>query len=224
MTKITVMACLLLVAQQYSLAQAPNVMEPKPAFSKKVDPAWLKHGSLSPQQSTVVPMDQRERFHQYLEDLSRPSFVIGVAATAGLGQWENSPKEWMQGSEGYSKRLGDAFAQHIMMETMMFGAASTLHEDNRYFPSGKSGFGGRLKYAIASTFLARKDDGNWRLSYSRIGATAGTAFLSRVWQPRSTGTAGDGATSFGISEGTQVGLSVAREFLPRLFHHITGAE
>ena len=112
-------------------------------------------------------------------------------------------------------RFGDAFAKDVMRETMMFGLASALHEDNRYRRSSQSGFGARLKYTITSTLLARRDDGTRRLSYSRIGGTAGAAMVARMWQPPSEHTMGDAACGFGLSMGTQLGVNVAREFLHR---------
>ena len=84
--------------------------------------------------------------------------------------------------------------------------------------SGESAVGSRIKYAIGSTFLARRDDGSRRLAFSRLGASAGTAFLSRRWQPRSTNSTGDALTSFGIAMGAEAGFNVAREFLPSIFH------
>ena len=70
-----------------------------------------------------------------------------------------------------------------------------------------------------STLLARHDNGNTYFSFSRMGGAAGAAFISREWQPRSTTTAGDGAVSFGISMGSDVGFNVVREFWPGLRRH-----
>ncbi len=142
-----------------------------------------------------------------------PVAVGASAAGAGISQWEDTPSEWKQGAEGYGRRFANSYGQHLLRQTMMFGAASVLHEDNRYIRCSESGFGPRLKYAVLSTFLARRDDGTRRFSFSRIGSTAGTAFISRTWQPHSTDTPSDAASSFGISIGVQTGFNVAREFL-----------
>jgi hypothetical protein len=100
---------------------------------------------------------------------------------------------------------------------MMFGLSSALHEDNRYLASGLSGGGARVKYALASTFLARRDDGSKRLSLSRLAAFAGASALSRWWQPAGQRTFRNGAVNFGTSISVAAGFNVAREFLPRLF-------
>jgi hypothetical protein len=94
-----------------------------------------------------------------------------------------------------------------------------LHEDNRYFVSGQTGFLRRTKYAIVSTLLARNDNGTQSFSFSRVGSAAGASFISRAWQPRSTTSAGDGAVSFGITMASDMGFNVFREFWPDLKGH-----
>ena len=145
--------------------------------------------------------------------------VLRSSAGAGISQWTNTPSEWGQGGAGYARRLGNSYAQHIMQGTIVYGAASVLHEDNRYFPSEESAFGPRLKYAVASSFLARRDDGTRHLSISRIGGYLATAFISREWQPHSTNGGQNAAASFGTAIGTTVSFNVAREFFPKLFRH-----
>lgn len=161
-------------------------------------------------------MTQAERNRRYLRSLVSPVALVSAAASAGISQWEDSPREWKQGGEGYGRRIANSYANYITRQTMLFGASSLLDEDNRYLPCAPSGAGPRMEYAIESTFLARRHDGSRRFSYSRIGATLGTAFLSRAWQPPSARAPQHAASSFGISMAVQVGFNVAREFVPFL--------
>jgi hypothetical protein len=171
-----------------------------------------------PNPPSYVPMTASERFTTYLrQDVSLTSFVSS-AASAGIGQWRDRPKEWKQGGEGFGLRYGSAFAQHITRETLTYGASSLLHEDNRYFASRRTGFGSRLEYALASTFLARHDDGTQHFSFSGIGGIGGAALISRAWQPHSTSTMRNAGISSAISIGVKAGFNVGREFVPRLFH------
>ena len=158
-------------------------------------------------------MTQAERNRRYIKGLFNPTAVVLCAAGAGILQWENTPGEWKQGGEAYAERYASTFGAHIVRGTLMFGLSSALHEDNHYILCHCSGFGPRLKYAIESTFLARRDDGSRGLSFSRLGATAGTAVVSRAWQPPSNRQPVNAVSSFGISIATQVGLNVVREFL-----------
>jgi hypothetical protein len=149
-----------------------------------------------------------------------PMAWMSGATGAGIGQWRNTPHEWEQGARGFGLRYGSGFAANITRETLTFGASTLLHEDNRYFRSQSRGTGARLGHAILSTFVARKDDGTRRFSFSRIGGMFGSAMISRTWQPPSNGGFGDGMVNFGSQVGVAAGLNVAREFLPRRFRII----
>lgn len=190
----------LAVAQGGSGADSPSVVSsiPPPEFA---------------------PMTRSERFSYYLRGLVDGEAVLRAAASAGIRQAMNSPKEWGGGAEAYGERVGNGFAEHIINRTVQSGMAAALHEDNRYFVSGQTGFFRRTKYAIKSTLLARHDNGNQYFSFSRIGGAASAGFISRLWQPRSTNSAGDGAESFGITMASDVGFNVFREFWPDLKRH-----
>jgi hypothetical protein len=174
----------------------------------------------SPPPAEFAPMTGSERFSKYLVGIADGESIIRAAASAGIGQATNTPKEWHGGAEAYGKRIGNAYAQHVIHRTLQYGISAALHEDNRYFVSGQTGFLRRTKYAIASTLLARHDNGNRSFSFSRIGSAAGAAFISREWQPHSTTSAGDGAVTFGVTMGLDMGFNVFREFWPGLKRHL----
>jgi hypothetical protein len=202
---MTVCVGLLLGAQACSMAQTAPQDDRVPATAAS-------------RQSQFTPPTQRERTRRYFKSLGSPFALIAAVAGAGISQWQNTPSEWKQGAEGYGKRFANSYGQHIVRQTLMFGASSLLHEDNRYFPSEQSGVSARLKYAIESTFLARRDDGTRHFSSSRIGAGLGAAFISRTWQPRSTSAPQNAISNFGITLAVQTGFNVAREFVPFLRH------
>ncbi len=64
-----------------------------------------------------------------------------------------------------------------------FGLESALHEDNRYFQSGKKRFWRRAGYALSSGILAGHDNGKLYPSVSGLVGYASGAYLSRFWQP-----------------------------------------
>ena len=168
-------------------------------------------GTLS--QPRFVPMTGGQRFENYLKGLFSPFAFVSAAASAGYGQWRDRPKEWGEGDNAYAKRYVSAFSGHVVRETLKDGVAAALHEDNRYIRSGRTGFGSRLSYAIASTFLARHDDGSRGFSVSAMTGFVGGAAISRTWQPYSSAQFHNGATAFGVSVGVTAGFNVAREFL-----------
>lgn len=166
--------------------------------------------------SDFRPLTQRERNHLYLETMINPLGYIKAGFSAGLDHWQDKPAEWEQGASGYGKRYANILGQYSIQRTATFSLSSIFHEDNRYFNSGKKGFWARTGYALASGLLARHDDGNRYISISQLGGTAAGAFLSRLWQPPSQNSAGDGAISFGITMGSNIGFGVVKEFLPDL--------
>jgi hypothetical protein len=144
--------------------------------------------------------------------------VLRSAAGSAILQGTDTPHEWGQGAEGYGRRFASSYSQHIIRSTLMYGSSSILHEDNRYFRSGESGFWPRLKYAVASTIVARRDDGTRRLSFSRIGSYTAVAFISRAWQPPSTRGPENAGSALGVAFGVEAAFNVGREFFPKILH------
>lgn len=174
----------------------------------------VESGMASPNRPAYTPMTDGDRLHWYIQGLASPLSLVSSAAGAGIGQWRDRPKEWPQGAEGYGFRYASSFATHIVRGALLLGASSALHEDYRYLRSGQPGSGSRVRYAVASTFRSRRDDGSRRLSLSRIGAFAGAALISRLWQPKSTRSVRSAMLSTGTSIGVSAGFNVAREFWP----------
>lgn len=167
------------------------------------------------------PLTQREQNHLYLETMVNPLGFIEAAFSAGFDQWADKPREWEQGASGYGKRYANIIGQYSIQRTVTFGLSSIFHEDNRYFNSGQKGLWSRTGYALASGLLARHDDGSRHLSISQFGGVAAGAFLSRLWLPSSQSSARDGAVSFGITMGSNIGFGVVKEFLPDLSRAIS---
>jgi hypothetical protein len=166
--------------------------------------------------SDFQPLTQKQRTHIYLKTMVNPLGFLKAGFSGGIDQWRDKPPEWEQGASGYGKRYANILAQYSIQRTVTFGLASALHEDNRYFNSGRKGLWSRTRYAVASGILARHDDGSRHLSISQLGGVAAGAFLSRTWQPPSQNSPGDAAVSFGITMGSNMGFGIVKEFLPDL--------
>lgn len=167
------------------------------------------------------PMTQAERNEHYFRSMVNPLSFVRVASSAGIDQAKDKPEEWEQGASGYGKRFANIFGQYSIQRTVTYGLGSTLHEDNRYFNSGKKDFWPRVGYALESGILARRDDGSRRFSISQTGGVAAGAFLARTWLPPSQSSFQNGVESFGISMGTNIGFGVVKEFLPDLVRPLT---
>jgi hypothetical protein len=162
------------------------------------------------------PMTQPERNRLYFKTMVNPLSFVKVGFSAGIDQANDKPTEWGQGASGYGRRFANILGQYSIQRTVTYGLGSALHEDNRYFNSGRQGFWPRTGYALTSGFLARHDDGSLHFSVSQVSGVAAGAFLARTWLPPSQSSASAGAVSFGISMASNIGFSVVKEFLPDL--------
>jgi hypothetical protein len=160
------------------------------------------------------PLTQSERNRQYLASMVNPLSFVRCAASAGIDQANDKPLEWEQGGSGYGKRYANIIGQYSIQRTVTYALGSVLHEDSRYFNSGKKSFWSRTGYALSSGVLARHDDGTRHFSISQVGGVAAGAFLARTWLPPSQSSASDGAVSFGITMANNMGFGVLKEFLP----------
>jgi hypothetical protein len=170
-------------------------------------------------QADFVPLTPKDRAKLYALGLLSPFHLFMVAGTAAAAQDQNIPHEWGQGVEGYSKRFANYMAIDTIGATLQMTGEDLLHEDCLYYGSGEHGFGRRVKYAVDSIVFCRSSDGSRHLSFTQMGSWAGAAFVSRLWQPSSNNSAGDGAVSFGISVAANTGINIIKEFLPDLTQH-----
>lgn len=165
-------------------------------------------------QDQFKPFTAKERLKIYSENLFSPFHLFLAGAAAGITHAQNTPPAWGQDAEGFGKRFANYYAIATVSDMLQMGGEDLLHEDNFYYGSGEHGIWKRMKYAVESSILARGNDGTQHFSISQLGGTAATAFLSRLWQPRTNNSAGDGAVSFGIAMATNAGVNIIREFLP----------
>jgi len=217
---------LALVSLQVAFCQDTGNTAPADAASKSEDKvldyvfSYLNMASTK-KVTDFQPLTQAERNRLYGKSLVNPVWYLKGAFSAGQNQWKDKPVEWEQGASGYGRRYADIMGQYAIQKTTIFGLESLLHEDNRYFGSRKKGFWARTGYALKGSVLARHDNGKRYPSVSLVTGYASGAFVSRLWQPTSSSTAGDGAVSFGISMGWNIGFNVVKEFLPDMMAPFT---
>jgi hypothetical protein len=109
-------------------------------------------------------------------------------ALAAINQAEDNERGYGQGWGGYAKRYGST-AGDSMIENFMVGAvfASALHQDPRFYQSGKGGFFRRTGYAASRIVVTRNDSGKSQFNYSEVFGSATAAAISTYsYHPRST--------------------------------------
>jgi len=157
---------------------------------------------------------EKTKLRNYLFDAFGPYPMVGAALTAGFGQMSNSPPEWKQGAEGYSKRFGSDFAISAISNTARYALAQAFKEDTLYYRCDCKGVLPRLKHAVVSTFTARRgDDGHLVFSIPGVvGPYAGTMAAVYGWYPGRYD-AKDALRMGNYNLLAQVGGNIALEFL-----------
>jgi hypothetical protein len=155
-----------------------------------------------------------------------PGAVARAAAGAAITQGTNTPSEWGQGAEGFGKRLGSAFAKHVVKNAIQYPVATLRHEALGYERSNQTRFAPRLRHALLATVITRKTTtGKKTVAAGEISGAIGSGLISRLWQPASVRTLSAGFTSGGITLAVDAGTNVLREFWPEIRHpHRHGRE
>ncbi len=156
---------------------------------------------------------------EYMKQAVTAGAVLRAVMGAAITQATNTPSEWGQGAAGLGRRLGSAFAKHLVKKAIQFPVAKIRHEALGYEPSTEPGFKPRLRHALLATVITRKTTtGKKTVAAGEISGAIGSGLISRLWQPASVRTVSAGFTSGGITLGVDAGSNVVREFWPEIRH------
>ena len=132
----------------------------------------------------IPPLTTGQKFKLVALGAFDPVEFPYVGVLALIDQAENDDPSYGHGFSGYAKRYGAAFAD-TAIENFMVGAVfpSLLHQDPRYYQSGKGGFFHRAGYAALRVFIIRSDSGKKQFNYSELAGSALAAALSNTYHP-----------------------------------------
>jgi hypothetical protein len=131
------------------------------------------------------PLTTQQKLQLMTRTLIDPFTFFAAGLQAGIGQAQDSFAAYGQGSDGYAKRYGAAFADSADSNFFSNFVYPTLFkQDPRYFRLGEGPVKKRIFYAVESEFIARKDSGGHTFHFSNVlGAiTAGT--ISNTYYPQ----------------------------------------
>lgn len=125
------------------------------------------------------PLSPHEKFKVVLQSSFDYVQYPWYSLLAGISQAENSEPGYGQGSAGYAKRYGAAFADGTI-ESFMTGAVlpSLLRQDPRYFQLGQGSFLHRAGYSVSRLFVTRTDSGQAQFNFSETFGSALAAGIS----------------------------------------------
>jgi hypothetical protein len=169
---MSVFALLSVPANAQALADAANSGTIAPAIPAVPDLSYTRP-------------TQAIKLHNYLFDAFGPYPIIGAAGAAGINQAYNTPPEWKQGAEGYSRRFGSDFGIAAIATTARYGLAQAFRQDTLYYRCQCKGVLPRLGHAVISTLSARQgDDGHRVFSFpALIAPYAGSMTAVYAWYP-----------------------------------------
>lgn len=137
----------------------------------------------------AAPLTAKQKFQLGFKTIIDPVSILGTGISAGIQQWRNTYNQFGQGMEGYGKRFGAQYADHV--SGVIIGHVfmqSIFHQDPRYFYKGTGSVGSRLLYAIGTAFVAKGDNGHWQPDYSDVLGGLASAEISTLYYPYSSRT------------------------------------
>lgn len=166
--------------------------------------------------SQAPPLTSEQKFKVTLRSSFDPIELFWHASLAGIEQAGNSEPGYGQGMEGYAKRFASHFADGTIENVMTSAVVpSLLHQDPRYFQSGKGSFWRRSGYAISRLVVTRTDSGQSQFNYSEIFGSAASASISTfTYHPRGDRYLGNAASVWASEIGWDALSFAIKEFWP----------
>jgi hypothetical protein len=171
------------------------------------------------------PMEAKQKFQLSLRSIFDPVSFLTVAGLAGAEQYKNVFPAYGSGIEGYGKRYGAAFANHVSSSLLSRAVyPAILHQDPRYFYKGKGSVGSRALYAVSAAVITRGDDGQWKPNYSHVLGSFSAAAISNLYYPRADRGASLVLFNGLASTGADAVANLIREFvLKQITSHVPNA-
>jgi hypothetical protein len=131
-----------------------------------------------------VPLTAKQKFGLAWRTSVDPISLALVGAVAGVQQSDDEYEGYGQGTAGYAKRYGAAYANFV--SGTFIGAAvlpSLLKQDPRYFYKGTGNWRSRSLYAMANAVICKGDNGRWQTNYSNIVGSMAAGGISNLYYP-----------------------------------------
>ena len=136
--------------------------------------------------SDPVPLTPKQKFELAWKSVRDPVTFVGAGVFAGIEQASDRFTAYGQGTKGYAKRFGAAYAD--IFDGTFIGSAlmpSLLRQDPRYFYKGAGSKGSRLLYAMSNSIISKGDNGRWQPNYSGFLGGVITGSIANAYYPPS---------------------------------------
>lgn len=197
-----------------ALGQSPQDSTPPPQPGQVRQPGAPPDALQIPNTQSAPPFTVGDKFdYRVIQSFGLHGFGRAFLSAA-IGQGLDSPKEWGQDFPGFAERYGSAFAGNLSRQTFAWVLESAFREDPRYFPSEDKSMKQRALNALKQVIVCKQDDGAASFAYARVFSQFGAGQFINVWQPRSTGSVGDGFRRSFIGFGADAAYNFMQEFIP----------
>jgi hypothetical protein len=192
---------------------------------EKTQPGTHRHFDIvasSPEPDVYTPLTQRDRFNHYVSTTYGLPTLIAQPFQAAFTQATDVVPEWGKGASGYGKQLGLTVLNLVAQNTIEYGAAAAIGEDNAYYRCKCTGLLPRAGHALVTPLTARNREGHRRFSFSRLLGAYGGGMLNVPVLPSRYNYKGDGLRQGNWNYGLNFPVALFREFWPELtakFHH-----
>src|ERR1700732_4886273 len=109
----------------------------------------------SEEPDVYVPLTQRDRFNHYASTTYGLPTLVAQPFQAAFTQATDVVPEWGHGASGYGKQLGLTVLNLVAQNTIEYGAAAVIGEDNTYYRCKCTGFFPRAGHALITPLTAR---------------------------------------------------------------------
>jgi hypothetical protein len=131
----------------------------------------------------AAPMTPKLKFKLGLRATTDPVSFLAAAILAGVEQKHNTFPGYGQGSEGYAKRFGAAYADAFVGKMVSRAILPTVfHQDPRYFYRGSGSVRSRIFYALRAAVVTRGDGGRMQPNYSQVLGNFAASGVSNLYR------------------------------------------
>jgi hypothetical protein len=134
---------------------------------------------------TPVPprhYDVDEQFHEYLKNTYSAGPLLSAVATGGVSGLLDGTSIFGDGFERYSNHMEANLIRHVTQQTLEFGVAAALQQNERFLVSHDERMTKRIKAALYHSFFVAGRDGN-EFAFPRLAAAVGTGVMITEWHP-----------------------------------------
>jgi hypothetical protein len=181
MKRTRLVVCLVLLVSFAAAQQQPaspqegheRILGVVPAFGVTNDP-------------NAAPLTAKQKFKLFARSTYDPFTWAAAGLQSGIGQAQDSFREYGQGAEGYGKRFGAAMADSATSNfTANFLFPVLLKQDPRYFRAGEGSIRHRVGHSLWQALSTRTDKGTRQFNWSNVLGAVATGGVSNAYYPPS---------------------------------------